>query len=46
MPKRESDSRSKEGVEVDTKRDGEKEDDDVGEIGARAIGEGGDCVHD
>jgi len=35
-----------EGVEADTERDGVKEESDVGEIGARAVREGGDCVHD
>ncbi len=35
-----------EGVEADTERDGVKEESDVGEIGARAVGEGEDCVHD
>jgi len=35
-----------EGVEADTERDGVKEESDMGEIGARAVGEGGYCVHD
>ncbi len=35
-----------EGVEADAERDGVKEESDVGEIGARAVGKGGDCVHD
>lgn len=46
MPEGEGGPGPEEGVEAGTERDGEKEDGDVGEIGARAVGEGGDCVHD
>jgi len=46
VPEGEGGPGPEEGVETGTERDGEKEDGDVGEIGARAVGEGGDCVHD
>lgn len=46
MQEGEGGPRPEEGVKADTERDGVKEESDVGEIGARAVGEGGNCVHE